>query len=312
MSHIAVMVPEVLRFLAPRSGQVYLEGTVGGGAHAEAILEASSPDGRLIGCDRDPAQLDIARARLSRFGDRVTLVRGTYERADQIAADANVDKLDGFLIDCGGSLDQLSPDGEVGRGRGFSWRRDEPLIMAYDPDSPRTAAGLLRDLSEQQLREVFAQGLRPNEVGRVVQAIARHRRSQPIETTGELVAVLRTVFGAEGHKSDRRIAAAFLALRAATNLELEGLSQGIATAVALLRPGGVLVVITFHGAEVRVVLDAARGLCGGPTGPPRLAGAPELPAQVEVLTGRGLSVSPAEAQLNPASRSARLHALRKL
>lgn len=312
MSHVPVMVAEVLRFLAPAPGQVHFDGTLGGGGHAEAILEASAPDGRLIGCDRDPAQLEIARARLARFKERALLVRGSYERADEIAAAANVDKLDGFLIDCGGSLDQLSPEGEVGRGRGFSWRRDEPLLMSYDPESGRTAAGLLRELSEEELREVFRQALRPNEVGRVVRAIARRRRSRPIETTGELVEVLRGVLGPPGLKSDRRVSAAFLGLRAATNLELEGLSEGIATAVDLLRPGGVITVITFHGTEVRVVLDAFGRLRGGSTGPPRLAGAPQAPTRVELLTGRGIAVSDAEREANPAARSARLHAARKL
>jgi len=224
----------------------------------------------------------------------------------------NVDKLDGFLIDMGASMLQISPEGEVGRGRGFSWRRDEPLLMCYDPASERTAARLLRELSEEELRELFRQGLRPGEVGRVVRAIARRRRSEPIETTGQLVEALRTVFGPSGPKSDARIAAAFLALRAATNLELEGLAEGIETAVGLLRSGGVLTAISFHGTEVRVVLDAFGRLLGGPTGPPRLAGAPEQPARIEVLTGRGLAVSEAERRVNPAARSARLHAVRKL
>ncbi|MCD6361531.1 MAG: 16S rRNA (cytosine(1402)-N(4))-methyltransferase, partial [Armatimonadetes bacterium] len=187
MIHRPVLVAELLEVLRPRSGRVYFDGTLGCGGHAEAILEASSPDGRLIGCDRDPLQLEMTRARLAGFGDRAILVRGTFEQADEIVSSANVDKLDGFLIDCGGSLDQLSPDGEVGRGRGFSWRVDEPLLMSYDPDSPRTGISLLAEASEEQLREIFAIALRPGEVGRVVRAVARRRRSGPIETTGQLV-----------------------------------------------------------------------------------------------------------------------------
>lgn len=312
MRHIPVMVPEVLHFLAPKSGGTYFDATVGGGGHAEAILEASEPDGVLLGCDRDPYQLTIARARLSRFGDRVRLFRGGYERADLMLAEAHFENLDGFLIDCGASMDQLSPEGEVGRGRGFSWRRDEPLLMTYDPESPRTAAALLRELSAEELRAVFRPGLRASEVGPVVRAIIRRRRTRPIETTGELVEVLRSVFGPESLKSDRRIAAAFAALRSAVNEEYEALHQGMLTAVRLLKPGGMLVIITFQGSEVRVVLQTARALRGGPSGPPRLAGAPELPPQVELLTGRGLAVSESEARSNPAARSARLHALRKL
>ncbi len=313
-AHIPVMCREAVSdYLKPVSGGAYLDGTIGIGGHAEAILEASSPDGRLLGCDRDPAQLAIARERLARFGDRATLVRGSFERAVEIAASANFgNSIDGFLIDTGVARTQLSPEGAVGQGRGFSRRGDEPLSMSYDPDSSRTAAGLLRDLSDEELREMFGQVLRPGEVGRVVRAIVRARRIEPIETTGQLTGLLESVFGAGDPKADKRISACYLAIRILVNQELEALDAGILAAMELLRPGGVLVVLTFHGAETRLVRRAMRDLAGGHTGPPRLAGAPDREARVEILTPKPLFPTEDEIRINSAARSARLHAARKL
>ena len=310
--HLPVLVEPVLRFLQVAPDGVYFDGTVGSGGHAEAILEASAPGGRLIGCDRDPLQLQISAQRLARFGDRVTLVRGSYEDAVEILRSAHFENVDGFVIDCGASLDQLSPEGEVGRGRGFSWRTDEPLLMSYDPDSERTAARLLAESSEAELREVFLPVLRPGEVGRVVRAIVRRRRAGPIETTRQLTEALRSAFGPPGPAADRRIAAAYLAVRAATNLATDALLGGIDAAVEVLRPGGVLVVIAFHGLETRVVRNRLRELEGGPVGPPRLVGAPERPKLMEVLTPRPIAPTDAEVNRNPAARSAKLFAGRKV
>ncbi len=311
-SHIPVLLDEVLEYIGPVSGSTIFDGTLGSGGHAEAILEASSPDGRLIGCDRDPSQLEITRARLARFSDRATLVRGSYEDAADILAQAHVENVDGFLIDCGVSLDQLSPEGDVGRGRGFSRRGDEPLLMSYDPDSGRTGARLLAESDEDELREVFGQILRPGETGRVVRAIIRQRDVEPIETTGQFTQLLHSVFGSGGPKAGKRISAAYLALRAGINSELEGLETGIRTAIEVLRPGGVLAVISFHGAEMSLVRGLFRELQGGTTGPPRLIGAPERPALIEVLARKPLFPSDEEVARNPAARSARLHAARKL
>ncbi len=315
-AHIPVMREEVLQYLKPVPGGAYVDGTVGIAGHAEAILEASSPDGRLLGIDRDPAQLAVARERLARFGDRVTLVRGSFERAVEIAESADfdirIDGFEGFLLDTGIARTQLSPDGAVGQGRGFSRRGDEPLLMSYDPDSDRTAAGLLRDMSDDELREMFAQALRPGEIGRVVRAIVRARRAGPIETTGQLTGILESVFGAGDPKTDKRISACYASIRMSVNFELEALDEGIHAALELLRPGGVLVVLTFDGTATKLVRQAMRDMAGGHGGPPRLAGAPDREARVEILTPKPLFPTEEEVSANSPSRSARLHSMRKL
>ena len=311
--HIPVMREEVLQYLKPVPGGAYVDSTVGVAGHAEAILEASSPGGRLLGIDRDPAQLAIAKERLAKFGERVTLVRGSFERAVEIAASANFDILvDGVLIDTGIARTQLSPGGAVGQGRGFSRRGDEPLLMCYDPDSDRTAAGILRDSSDDELREMFAQALRPGEIGRVVRAIVRARRDTPIETTGQLTGILESVFGAGDPKADKRISAVYAGIRMTVNRELEALDAGLLAAMELLRLGGTLVVLTFDGTTTGLVRRAMRELAGGHSGPPRLAGAPDREACIEILTPKPLFPTEEEVRANSPSRSARLHAARKL
>ncbi|MGC9318590.1 MAG: 16S rRNA (cytosine(1402)-N(4))-methyltransferase RsmH [Armatimonadota bacterium] len=310
--HVPVMVEEVIEYLAPRSGGVYVDGTVGGGGHSQHILEHSAPDGRVIGLDRDPAQLELARRRLAEFADRITLVRASYEDVLDVLAELNLDSIDGMLIDTGPSRDQLAGR-TTGRGRGFSWwGEDEPLIMAYDPSQETTARKLLAELPARELQELFDRTLRGSEVGRVTQAIVRQRERAPIETTGELTGLLREALAFKGPTVDRRVAAAYLALRIAVNDELEALRRGIDAAVEGLTGGGRLVVLTFHGLEHRIGRRRLRELEGGPIGPPRLVGAPEREQKVKVLTPKPLFPSEEEVSANPAARSARLHAAQRV
>lgn len=306
------MVEEVIEHLAPRSGGVYVDGTVGSGGHSQHILERSAPDGRLIGLDRDLAQLELARRRLAEFADRITLIRSSYEDVLDVLADLNLDSIDGMLIDTGPSRDQLAGR-TTGRGRGFSWwGEDEPLIMAYDPSQETTARKLLAELSESELRELFDRTLRGSEVDRVAQAIVREREHGPIESTGQLTGLLREALAFKGPAVDKRVAAAYLALRIAVNDELEALRQGIDAAVEGLKRGGRLVVLTFHGLEHRIARGRLRELEGGPIGPPRLIGAPEREQKVKVLTPTPLFPSEEEVSANPAARSARLHAAQRV
>lgn len=310
--HIPVLPEAVLEYLAPQSGETYVDGTVGGAGHSQLILEHSGPDSRLIGLDRDPAQLALAGARLARFGDRVRLVRARYEDVLDVLSDLNLDTIDGMLIDCGPSLDQLAGR-TTGRGRGFSWHAaDDPLEMAYDPDEPRTARVILARADEAELRAIFGTTLRGGEARRVVGAIIRERRERPIETSGQFTELVRRALGARGPTTEKRIPVAYLALRIAVNDELDGLRRGIDAALEALRPGGRLVLVTFHSLEHRIARTRLRELSGGYTGPPRLVGAPEREAQVRVLTPSPLFPSEEEISANPAARSARLHAAVKL
>lgn len=310
--HVPVLPEAVLEYLDPRPGETYVDGTVGGGGHSELILEHSGPDSRLIGLDRDPAQLALAGARLARFGERVRLVRARYEDVLDVLSDLHLDSIAGMLIDCGPSRDQLTGR-TTGRGRGFSWHAaDEPLEMAYDPDEPRTARVILAEADEAELREIFGTTLRGGEARRVVGAILRERRERPIETTGQFTELVRRALGTRGPAAEKRIPVAYLALRIAVNDELNGLRRGIDAAVEALRPGGRLVVVTFHSLEHRIARTRLRERSGGYAGPPRLIGAPEREARVEVLTSRPLFPSEEEIAANPAARSARLHAAVKL
>lgn len=310
--HISVMPDEVLEYLQPRPGGAYFDGTAGAGGHSKRILE-SAPDSRVIAVDRDPAMLQIAAERLAEYGDRVTLRRASYEDLLDVLEELDLEKgIDGVLIDCGPSRDQLAGR-TTGRGRGFSiWGGDEPLEMAYDPDQGRTATSLLAELSRSELCEVFGRTLRGGEVGRVVTAIVRERERRPIDTPEHLTRVLREALSFKGPDAEKRVMAAYLALRIAVNEELEGLARGIDAAVEALRSGGRLVVLTFHGSEHRIARRKLRDLEGGPIGPPRLIGGPEREPLVEVLTPSPLYPRDEEIEQNPAARSARLHAAERL
>lgn len=310
--HISVMPDEVIEYLQPRPGGTYFDGTAGAGGHSKRILQ-SAPGSRVIAVDRDPAMLEIAAERLAEFGERVILRRASYEDLLDVLDELDIENcIDGALIDCGPSRDQLAGR-TAGRGRGFSmWGGDEPLEMAYDPDQHRTAARLLAELSDAELREVFGRTLRGGEVGRVVRAIVREREREPIETPAHLTRVLQDALSFKGPDAEKRIVAAYLALRIAVNEELEGLARGIDAAVEALRQGGRLVVLTFHGSEHRIARRKLRDLEGGPIGPPRLIGGPEREAKVRVLTPSPLYPSDREIEENPAARSARLHAAERL
>jgi len=307
--HRPVMPDAVIEHLRPRPGETYVDGTVGGGAHAELILDHSGPDSRLVGLDRDPAQLALAAARLARFGERVALVRARYEDVLDALSSVDIDSgIDGMLIDCGPSLDQLAGR-TTGRGRGFSWRAEgEPLEMTYDPDQPRTARTVIAEADQGELLGIFGRTLRGGEVRAAVRAIIGEREQAPIETTERLTEVLRRALAFKGGAVEKRIAAGYLAIRIELNDELGGLERGIDAAVAALRPGGRLVIITFHGLEHRLARTRLREFEGGPIGPPRLIGAPEREAKLQVMTPKPLFPTEAEISSNPAARSARLHA----
>jgi len=310
--HVSVMPHEVIEYLQPRAGGLYFDGTAGAGGHSLLILE-SAPDSRVIAVDRDPAMLEIAAERLTKFGDRVTLRRASYEDLQDVLDELHIDRcIDGVLIDCGPSLDQLAGR-TTGRGRGFSIHGgDEPLEMAYDPEQSRTAATLLAELSERELRGLFGQTLRGGEVGRVVRAIVREREREPVATPERLTRILQQALSFKAPEAEKRVIAAYAALRIAVNEELEGLERGIDAAVDALCPGGRLVLLTFHGGEHRVARRKLRELEGGPIGPPRLIGGPEREAKVRVLTRSPLDPSEAEVARNAASRSARLHAAERV
>lgn len=235
---------EVLRALPTRPGMRHVDGTLGGGGHAEAVLEESSPDGWLGGCDRDGAALEAAEARLSRFGKRSEVRRGNFaELADWIEA-ASVDSV---LLDLGVSSPQLDV-----ADRGFSFQAEGPLDMRMDDRQSLTAAGLVNEASEEELANWFWEMGGERQSRRAARAIARARAECRIETTGQLAEVVARALPRRGrrlHPATR----VFQALRMVVNDEVESLGDGLRAGASILKPGGRLAVITFHSVEARGV-----------------------------------------------------------
>ena len=306
--HLSVLYDETLAFLDPRPGERYIDCTVGGGGHAEGVLARSSPDGQLLGLDADPAALARVRARLALFGDRVHLCHANFRELGRCAREAGFDAAHGIVFDLGLSSDSL----EVS-GRGFSFRRDEPLDMRFDPTAGEPAAALLADSTEAELRDILRQYGEEPAAGRLVRALVRARARAPLRTTGDLVAVVESVLGpARGrvHPATRT----FQALRIAVNDELGSLQTALAEAVGLLAPGGRLVVIAFHSLEDRIVKQFLRAESGGecrcPPGLPVCvcARAPRL----RLLTRKPVVPAAAEVARNPRARSAKLRTAERL
>jgi len=307
--HVSVMPGEVLELLAPRPGGIYLDGTVGGGGHAGLILTASAPDGRLIGLDQDPAALAAAAATLAGFGTRVTLCLGSFAGLDRQLTNLGIEQVDGILLDLGVSSHQLdTPE------RGFSFREDGPLDMRMNPDQSLSAAGLLASADAEELKRIFREYGEERWAGRIAREIVRARGEAPLATTRQLAElVCRAVPG--GHVPQRIHPATrvFQALRIAVNAELDALQSGLAAALSRLRPGGRLVVISFHSLEDRLVKQGFRAAATSCSCPPRLpvcvCGRKAL---VKILTTRGVRPAEAETIANPRARSAVLRAVERL
>ena len=301
--HRAAMVGECLEVLGVKPGGVYLDGTVGEGGHARALLDGSAPDGVVIGIDRDPRSVEAARRRLGGYGSRAVLVHGTYADMGRIAAARGIEAVDGILLDLGFSSRQVDM-----AGYGFSFQRDEPLDMRYDA-AGATAAELLNSAGERELADLIYRYGEERRSRAIARAIVN---SRPIATTGQLAqAVMRAVGGRRGgrHPATRT----FQALRIAVNGELEQLSGGLAAAIELLGPGGRLAVISYHSLEDRLVkgwVQRESAICVCPPGLPVCVC--ERRPTVRAVRRRAARPAAAETAANPRVRSARLRAVERV
>lgn len=301
--HQPVMLQEVLDGLALRPGGIYVDCTLGGAGHSEAILKRIGPSGRLVGLDQDPAALAAAKNRLAAWSDRVDLVRANFSQLKEVLEHLNLQEVDGALFDLGVSSYQLDNP-----SRGFSYQHDSPLDMRMDPDQEKTAAELVNRMPAEELKRIIASYGEERWASRIASFIAEERRSRPILTTGQLVDVIKKAVPAgarrEGPHPAKRT---FQALRIEVNRELEILKDAVLSAVLSLRPGGRICVITFHSLEDRIIKDRFRGLaspCSCPKDFPVCAcGGEKL---IKLINTRPLVPSSSEIGANPRARSAKL------
>lgn len=305
--HVPVLLDEVLRLLVTAPGGTWVDGTLGGGGHAEAILTAAGPASRLVGLDKDQAALNRVAVRLRPFGDRVILMHSDFSRMDAVLDELGIGGVDGVLLDLGVSSFQLDE-----AERGFSFRSDAPLDMRMDTSSPVTAESLVNSLPEAELDRIVRDFGEERFHRKVARAIVAARQDSPLRTTGDLAGVVRGVVrrGADNIDPATRT---FQAVRIAVNGELESLGGGLEAALKVLRPGGRLAVISFHSLEDRMVKrfirERTRG-CRCPKDFPRCVcdGKPE----VKEITRKPVFPSDEEIGRNPRARSAKLRVTEKL
>jgi len=306
-AHLSVMPEEVLHWLQPQDQGIYLDGTIGGAGHAKLILE-SAPGCRLIGLDRDPAALQKAEEVLVFLGERVSLHQATFDQAGQVLQLLGIDRLDGMLLDLGVSSHQLdTPE------RGFSFRHDAPLDMRMNPTVGKTAADVVNNAEEEELVRIFFTYGEERFARRIARKIVAQRSETPITRTTELAQLVRqTVPG--GNKPGRIHPATrvFQALRIHVNDELEQVRNGVDAGIDLLKPGGRLVVISFHSLEDRIVKQLFRERAKGCICPPRLPVCQcNKQPEVRLLTRKGGKPTVTEIELNARSRSAVLRAVER-
>jgi 16S rRNA (cytosine1402-N4)-methyltransferase len=307
--HISVLYEEVLQYLEPRSGGVYVDGTLGGGGHARGILECSAPDGILLGFDRDQEALAAAGLRLSDYGNRVRLFHDNYSRLPDVLDQEGIESIDGMVLDVGVSSHQLDR-----AERGFSFQQDAPLDMRMDGSAGKTAADLVNTLSEKELEQVLWDFGEERWARRIASMIVAARNVEPVTTTSKLVdivkgAIPRARWESRLHPATRT----FQALRIAVNEELDSLERGLVAGIESLKKGGRIVVISFHSLEDRIVKNVFNELARGcicPKSVPRCV-CGKIPV-VRKLTGKPVVAGPEEIATNPRSRSAKLRAAEKL
>jgi len=308
--HLPVLAEEVISMLQPAAGSLQIDATVGGGGHTERILEASDPDGRLLGLDADGAAIARVAQRLERFGDRLVLRQANFRELGAVAPAAGFGAVDGLLFDLGLSSFQLA-DTE----RGFGFRAGGPLDMRFDASRGVSAAELLATLDATELTALFRRFGEEPHAPRIARAIVEARRVAPITTAEELAALIERVAprGAPGRRRIHPATRVFQALRIAVNEELDALAEALAVAVDLLRPGGRLVVLSYHSLEDRIVkrfLDAERKGCICPPSVP-VCVCGRTP-RLRLVTRPSLTPTDAEIAANPRARSARLRAAERI
>ena len=301
--HLPVLYQEIIHALRPHSPGRYVDGTVGAGGHARGVLEACAPDGELLGLDLDPQALALARETLAPFGHRAHLAQASYTSLPQQLVQLGWEAVDGIVLDLGLSSMQLdTPE------RGFSFQHDAPLDMRFSPANPVNAASLVNGLDEEGLADILYRFGEESDGRCIARAIVRAR---PLQTTRQLAAVIESVSPRRGrvHPATKT----FQALRIAVNEELASVAEVLPKAVATLRSGGRLAVISFHSLEDRIVKDYLREQSRDLVNPPYTPiYAQERKAILKEIARKPINASSEEIEKNPRARSAKLRIAEKL
>lgn len=306
--HISVLLEECIEGLNIRPDGIYVDGTLGGAGHSSRIA-ALLTTGRLVGIDRDPVALKAAGERLAPLGDRVTLVHSNFCEIKAVLDSLGIDGVDGILLDLGVSSPQLD-DGE----RGFSYMADAPLDMRMNNEDALTAHTVVNTWSQEELTRILYDYGEERYAPRIAAAICRRRAEQPIDTTLELVDVIRSAMPAAALREKQHPAKrSFQAIRIAVNDELGSVDKVMKDAIPCLNPGGRLAIITFHSLEDRIVKNGMAAASKGCTCPP------EFPVcvcgkkpQVKLITRKPIVSGEDELERNPRARSAKLRVCEKL
>ena len=308
-SHVPVLYNEIMEIMKPQPGELFVDCTLGGGGHSRGFLERTSPDGKLIGIDQDTDALRAAKKNLAPFEDRVTFVHSNYENLEEILAEFAPHGVDGILFDLGVSSYQLDE-----AERGFSYMQDAPLDMRMNQESDFSAYDVVNGYSESELYRIIKEYGEENWAKRIAQFIVNERKQKTIQTTGELVEIIKKAIpkGARmegGHPAKRT----FQAIRIEVNAELDVLTNTIETAAKALHKGGRLGIISFHSLEDRIVKEKFRYLAADCICPPELPFCQcDKQAEVKILTRKPVVATEKEAQENSRAKSAKFRAVEKI
>jgi len=304
------MLNEVVNYLNCRPGNVYVDGTLGGCGHARAICEKIFPGGTFIGIDQDIDAITNAETVFKDYSSNIHLFHGNFISLPEFLTQLEIDRVDGILLDLGLSLHHIENS-----GRGFSFRKDEPLDMRMDIQSPQTAENLVNNLSQAELQKLFKEYGEERRAKQITRNIIKIRRQKKIQTSRQLAQIIvdsipaQAAFKQKIHPATR----VFMALRIAVNKELERLETFLEYAVDLLNPGGRLCVLAFHSLEDRIVKQRFKALEKGCTCPPQL---PQCVCgqepQLRILTKKVVRPTAEEIAANPKARSTRLRAAEKI
>ena len=306
--HVSVLLQECIDGLNIRPDGIYVDGTLGGAGHSSQIA-ARLTTGRLIGIDRDPVALKAAGERLKPFGDRVTLVHSNFCEIATVLRELGISGVDGILMDLGVSSPQLD-DAE----RGFSYMADAPLDMRMNGEDTMTAKDVVNSWSYEELRRILYDYGEERYAPQIASAICRRREVSPIETTLELVDIIRSAMPPAALREKQHPAKrSFQAIRIAVNDELGSVEKVMVDAIPCLNPGGRLAIITFHSLEDRIVkngmANAAKGCTCPPNFPVCVCG---NKPKVKLISRKPIVASDEELEVNPRSRSAKLRVCEKI